>query len=85
MDVAQKDVVSIVKPVLGLAVSVGLYHITSHMISTNVPQKNFFEKATVFAGRVALILTVNDVVRRSTDAKVEAATDWVFKNFELSS
>lgn len=68
--------IEFVKGAVGFVAGLGVSQIVNGIVSSTTPTDTQYQKATVAAGRLAIGMLVNDLVRQHTDAKIDAAVAW---------
>ena len=65
------DTVGAVKAVTGFVIGAGISSITAEIVKNNVPKSNVYNNITVAAAKFGIAMTVSEIVRRTTDAKID--------------
>lgn len=68
--------IEFIKGAVGFVAGLGVSQIINGIISSTTPTDTQYQKATVAAGRLAIGMLVNDLVRKHTDAKIDSAVEW---------
>jgi hypothetical protein len=68
--------IEFLKGAIGFVAGLGVSQIVNGIVASTTPTDTNYQKATVAAGRLAIGMLVNDLVRQHTDAKVDSAVAW---------
>ncbi len=68
--------IEFLKSAVGLISGIGVSKIIHGIISSTTPTDTRYQKATVAAGELVIGMIAGDLVRKHTDAKIDAAVAW---------
>lgn len=75
--------IELLKGAVGFVSGLGVSQIISGIVANNTVQENAYQKATIFAGKIAIGMVVSEIVRKHTDAKIDAAVIWWKENVQI--
>lgn len=77
--------VELLKGAVGFVSGLGVSQIVNGLVATTTKTETVYQKATVFAGRVAIGMVVSEIVRKHTDLKIDAAVNWWNENLTIKT
>ena len=65
----------LVKSAVGFVSSIGVSQIVAGIAKNNTVQERTWQKGTVYAGRFAISMVINDYIRMVTDKKIDVIAE----------